>query len=90
MGGDRSLKLVAGMLGHVIHIDNATLNKDRMKFARVLEELDVNQGFHDMISFTSKDDELISVKVQYDWKPQACSKCNQFGHQTDSCKVGIT
>ncbi|CAO2816017.1 unnamed protein product [Amaranthus hypochondriacus] len=43
-----------------------------------------------MISFTNKDDELISIKVQYDWKPQVCVKCNQFGHLADSCRAGIT
>lgn len=55
------------MLGRFIRIDNATKNKDRMHSARVLVELDVNKGFHYMISFTNEDDELISIKVQYDW-----------------------
>lgn len=39
---DKSLKLIVGMLGRVIQIDNATKNKNRMQFARVLVELDVN------------------------------------------------
>lgn len=88
--GDRSLKLITGMLGRAIRIDNAIKNKDIMQFARVLVELDVNQGFHDLISFTNEDDELVSIKVQYDWKPQVCGKCNRFRNLADSCKVGIT
>ena len=57
------------MLGKVIRVDNATLNKERMMFARVLVEINVTTGFHETIAFTSEDDELISVRVAYDWKP---------------------
>lgn len=52
-------------------------------------ELDVNQSFHDKISFTNEDDELGSIKVQY-WKSHVCGKCNQLGHLADSCRFGIT
>lgn len=70
------MKLIAGMFGRVIRIDNATHNKDQMQFSRVLVEMNVNHG----LSFTSEDEELITIKVQYDWKPQVCAKCNKFGH----------
>lgn len=53
-------------------------------------EFDVNHGFHDIIFFTNEDDELITVKVQYDWKPHICSKCHQIGHLIESCRVGTT
>ena len=58
------------MLGKVIRVDNATLKKDHMHFARVLVELNINGDFHDFISFINDDDELLSIKVLYDWKPQ--------------------
>ena len=75
------MNLIAGMLGKVIRIDNATHNKDRMQFARVLVELNVQGGFHDMLSFTNEDDELVTVSIQYNWNPQLCCKCNQLGHR---------
>ena len=78
------------MLGKVIRVDNATLKKDRMRFARVLVELDINGDFHDLISFPNEDDDLLSIKVLYDWKPQFCSKCQQLGHFEDTCRTGIT
>lgn len=74
----------------MIRIDNATRNKDRMQFARVLVEMDVNHGFPDMISFTSEDEELINIKVEYDWKPQVCTKCKLLGHLVNSYKAGTT
>lgn len=88
--GVRCLSRIAGMLGKVIRVDNATLKKDRMHFARVLVELDINGDFHDSISFTNEDDELLSIKVLYDWKPQFCSKCQQLVHFEDSCRTRVT
>ena len=51
-------------------------------------EFDVNHGFHDIIFFTNEDDDLVTVHVQYDWRPQLCSKCNQIGHLVESCRAG--
>ena len=87
--GENCLKLIASILGRVIRIDNATLNKDRMAFARVLMNINIKNGFHDSIAFTNEDDELISTKVVYDWKPLICSKCKQLGHAEDVCRVGV-
>ena len=84
--GDRCLSMIARMLGKVIRIHNVTHNKDRMQFARVLVELNIKEGFHDMLSFTNEDDELMTVSVQYDWKPQLCCKCIQLGQ----CKGGLS
>lgn len=39
--GERSLRMIASMLGKVIRVDNATLNKDRMQYARVLVEMNM-------------------------------------------------
>ena len=83
------LKLIASMLGKVIRVDNATFNKDKMMFARVLVEMNIKHGLYDTISFTNEDDELVNVKVAYDWKPTVCTKCNQLGHLENVCRVGM-
>ena len=51
--GESCLNLIAGMLGRVIRIDNATLNMDRMAFARVLVDINIKNGFHDSIALTN-------------------------------------
>ena len=78
------------MLGKVIQIDNATLNKDRMSFARVLVEIDVKCGLHKSIAFTDEDNELVCVQVTYDWHPVLCAKCKQMGHMEDSSRARVT
>lgn len=88
--GERCLSLIAGMLGRVIRVDNATKNKDRMQYARVLVELSIDGEFYDTVSFTNEDDELMTVTVEYNWKPSKCSKCKQLGHLENDCRVGLT
>lgn len=65
--------MIASLLGKVIRLDNEKFNKDRMMFARVLAEMNTKQGLHDTIAFTNEDDELVSVQVAYDWKPNLCT-----------------
>ena len=60
-------------------------------YAQVLVEIDINKGFHDSVAFTNEDNELINVKVAYDWRPTLCTKCKQLRHTVDklygwSCK----
>ncbi|CAO2821005.1 unnamed protein product [Amaranthus hypochondriacus] len=76
------------MLGRVIRVDNVTKNKDQMLFARVLVELSLDGEFYDSVSFTNEDDELVTVMIEYDWKPSKWSKCNQMGDVEDACRVG--
>lgn len=86
--GEQCLRLIAGMLGPVIRLDNATLDKDRMQY--VLMELKTTGPFYDTIAFTNEDDELMRVNVEYDWKPTQCKKCKQLGHLESSCRTGTT
>ena len=39
--GECSLRMIASMLGKVIRVNNATLNKDRMQYARILVEMNM-------------------------------------------------
>ena len=87
--GERCLTLIAGMLGRVIRVDNATKNKDKMLFARVLVELSIDGKFYDTVSCTNEDDELMTVMVEYVRKPSNCSNCKQIGHVEDACGVGL-
>ncbi|CAO2836386.1 unnamed protein product [Amaranthus hypochondriacus] len=77
------------MLGKLIRVENATLNKDHMQFTRVLVEMAIDSAFYETISFTNEDNELIAVQVEYDWKPVRCSVCSQLRNLVDSCRAGI-
>lgn len=61
--GERCLRKIAGMLGTVVKIDNATLNKDRLLFSRVLIEMKVDGGYLETLAFTNEDNELVRFQV---------------------------
>ena len=72
----------------MIKVDTATVNKDRLWYARVLVDMDIDEGFPEELFYTNERDELVTQQVQYDWLPLCCSKCNQFGHTNLECRVG--
>lgn len=61
--GEHYLRLIAGMLGLVIRLDKATLNKDRMQYARVLVESNTIGPFFETTAFTNEDEELVRVNL---------------------------
>ena len=60
-----------------------------MWYARVLVDMDINEGIPEELYFTNEHDELMTQSVQYEWTPLWCSKCSQFGHTNMECRVGI-
>lgn len=65
--GEKSLRKIAGLVGNVIKLDKATSQKARLRFARVLVELNTNEEYPEEIHFTNVQDELITQKVIYEW-----------------------
>ena len=63
---DRSLRKIAGMVGNVIKVDNATRQKIRLRFVRVLVEMNTNDDFPEEIYFTNVKDELVTQQVVYE------------------------
>ena len=57
---ERALKTIAGYLGKVLKVDNATLTKIRMMYARVLFDMNIFEGFHEELVYSNKHDELIA------------------------------
>jgi hypothetical protein len=45
-------------------------------------------GFPEELYFSNEHDQLITQRVQYDWTPSWCTKCVQFGHVVERCKMG--
>ena len=84
--GSNCLTKVAGMLGPVLKLDGATIDKRIMMYARVLVDINIVQGFHDEIFFENELGELTSQRVEYVWKPVQCYKYNQLGHLGESCR----
>ena len=81
-----SLKKIAGIIGNVIKLDKATRQKTRLRFARVLVEMKINDDFLEEIHFTNVKDELVTQQVVYKRKSIMCTKCNKMGHSEQKCK----
>ena len=70
--GESSLRKTGGILGEVLRIDNATLNFDKLMFARLLINMRIDGEFPVEVYLTDAIDNLIEVKVPYDRKPILC------------------
>ncbi|CAO2824931.1 unnamed protein product [Amaranthus hypochondriacus] len=55
-----TLTRIAGYLGKVLNIDEATRSKSRMSFARILVEMNVEEGFPEELFFSKELDEIIT------------------------------
>ena len=73
-----SLKKIAGIVGNVIKLDNATRQKTRLRFSRVLVEMKINDDFPEEIHFTNVKDELVTQQVVYEWKPIMCTSVTKW------------
>lgn len=67
----------------------ATLKIERMWYARVLVDMDINKGFPNELYFTNEHDKLVTQTMQYESLPIWSCKCIQFGHMNTECRVGI-
>ncbi|GKE62411.1 zinc knuckle CX2CX4HX4C containing protein, partial [Tanacetum coccineum] len=84
------ISALASSLGKPIMMDTMAANMcykgiGNFKYARVLVEMDVDKEIKGEIEIQYKDKSnnikgCKKLKVMYDWKPPACSKCKVFGH----------
>lgn len=86
--GEKSLFKIAGLVGPVAQMDKATKSKDRLQFARVLVEVKLQQILPDVIFFCNEHGCVVEQKVEYEWRPTNCKKCEGIGHGEDECRKG--
>ncbi|XP_062100614.1 uncharacterized protein LOC133806542 [Humulus lupulus] len=77
---------IATTLGRMIKQDQATMNRDKLEFARVLIEMDISKGFPNSIKFEDEKRSLVYLEVSYEWKPEKCATCDGIGHTSNVCK----
>ncbi|XP_074277799.1 uncharacterized protein LOC141601417 [Silene latifolia] len=76
---------IAGLVGKFIKADNATEEKTRLGFARIMVELKVGQTLPNTVNFLDEHGHVHSINVEYEWKPTICSKCKNIGHEGNNC-----
>ncbi|XP_058742312.1 uncharacterized protein LOC131614775 [Vicia villosa] len=85
--GEKSIGKISSALGKPLMTDECTAKKLRVSYARVLIEIDVTKELQQYINIRGPSGELLRQDVEYEWRPQFCTKCNKVGHE---CKENTT
>ncbi|XP_074267042.1 uncharacterized protein LOC141590344 [Silene latifolia] len=82
----KCLPRIAGLVGKFVKADQATAEKTRLGFARVMIELNVGAKFPKVVKFLDEKGSVITLDIEYEWKPIICDKCKGIGHDGGHCK----
>lgn len=80
--GEKSLGKIVSQLGTLIKVDQATNNRDKLMYARILIKASIDQAFSEMIQFINEKGAIVDQQVKYDWLPVSCSICKGLGHDS--------
>ncbi|KAI5396013.1 hypothetical protein KIW84_062276 [Lathyrus oleraceus] len=81
--GERSIGKIASAIGTPLITDECTTNKLRVSYARVFVEVDVSAELKEEIIIRGPRGSKQIQKVEYEWKPPFCKKCDKIGHECD-------
>ena len=81
---------IASAVGKPLHVHKMTASRQRISYARICVEVDaafelVKNFDIQVVDPISGLPELINIRVEYQWSPTRCAKCERFGH--DCAKI---
>ena len=76
--GQKLLHKIASQIGDPIKRDDATRNQDKLQYARILLEVNMDQKLPEFVQFWNEKGELTEVFVMFKWKPVQCMHCKGF------------
>ncbi|XP_020673779.2 mucin-2-like [Dendrobium catenatum] len=78
------ISTIASKIGIPLAVDALTAHITRLTFSRVCVQVSANVVFLDEVPI-SLEDEVFSLKIQYEWKPSPCEHCKSLAHFSSSC-----
>lgn len=81
----RNLSKIASAIGRPVSIDAFTAQRELLKYARVLVELEIGAPLKSAIQFKFPDGSMYDQSVFYEWIPIHCPTCNLCGHKGEDC-----
>ncbi|XP_074305957.1 uncharacterized protein LOC141641186 [Silene latifolia] len=84
--GVKCLEKLASLVGKFVRVDDLTLEKNLLGYAKIMVEVEVDQYFPDKIKFDDENGQEVIVLLEYDWLPITCQKCKGIGHRTNMCR----
>ncbi|KAL9230760.1 hypothetical protein vseg_006071 [Gypsophila vaccaria] len=82
----KSLPKIVGLVGKFIKGDNATMERTKLGFARVMVEMQIDHPCPDWLHFKDEQGKLQRINITYEWKPVSCLACKGMGHRTHECR----
>ncbi|XP_039165305.1 uncharacterized protein LOC120291687 [Eucalyptus grandis] len=74
-----AISAIASTIGKPLFVDQRTEQSQRISFARVCVEIQVNKPrFY--LTGVRLNGVVRSIAIEYEWKPAECLKCGSFGH----------
>ncbi|KAF5184400.1 Rna exonuclease [Thalictrum thalictroides] len=80
----KGISFVASLIGVPLFSDVMTFKKERLEYARVCVEIGCEHKFEPSVKLKIGEN-VVTVGVEYPWKPSSCSICSRFGHKTSKC-----
>ncbi|KAL9243988.1 hypothetical protein vseg_017813 [Gypsophila vaccaria] len=84
--GVNCLTKIASEIGKVLKLDDRTIQKTHLDYARVLVEMEVNQDLKCEIELENEFDTVDYIMVECEWKPVSCAYSQGYGHQEKDCR----
>ncbi|KAK7273781.1 hypothetical protein RIF29_14844 [Crotalaria pallida] len=86
--GVGALSKIASLVGNPIMVDKVTQERNRINFARILMEVDP-AVLPDEVFFEHDFGNVITQRVNYEWKPVLCANCSMYGHDAKMCRRNV-
>ncbi|KAJ8421292.1 LOW QUALITY PROTEIN: hypothetical protein Cgig2_031131 [Carnegiea gigantea] len=84
--GMESLSKIGSILGIPFKTDKFTKDKQVIRYARLLVEMQIDGPFPEHIEFFNEEGVLTHQQVTYEWIPSKCTHCAMLGHTEEVCK----
>ncbi|KAM3290757.1 hypothetical protein P3S67_019046 [Capsicum chacoense] len=81
------LSKLGSMIGKPLMVDHKTEERNGLKFARLLVEVELGAHLPDEVQFKNKKGKVVVQAVQYDWKPLLCNFRKRYGYEENECRI---
>lgn len=82
---EEGISRIASVIGIPIKMDKVTEGLRKIDYARVSVEISGSSSFPSQIPILYEGTRIVMQDVVYEWRPSACSSCQNFGHSYSVC-----
>lgn len=72
-------------IGKLMKVDWTTNKHEKLQFARVVGEIQIDKKLTDLISFINEHDKVVPVEMVHEWRHVVCEICQGMRHEPKDC-----